>query len=254
MKYTLDDLSPGHDARCLIVEPDLSRGFLEYVATAMEVVKALYNWPGYTPVIYWPDGQGRNMFYQYFKLFLPEFVFYSVEDLPPGYEAELSADTLGRFELLAGLGDKDKHHRYVGYYEPRNSPISTVPGRKVGIRMHLVKSALGYYRSKFTGNCRVVGVDCRHLSPSELDGIAVTLDREILSRPGVRLFLSGDVQNEMDFLLERYGERVYVRRKDDEVELHRLLMECAILSRCDKIVGSAKSLVFTLARILSDEK
>lgn len=250
MKFAIHDILPGSDASYIIVRPVRDRGFMDYVAAVLEVVAVLPIWPGYTPVIHWPDGEGRNLFYRYFKLRFAGFRFYSEQELIPGWQKSLREQPLQRSELLAGSSQPGTHFVYDAEYNHRDKLITADLSPLFATRLTVTRAARGYYQDKFKKDGVVVGVDTRRLGERGLQKVCEAFEDVLRNNVGVRMWCSVGDQGVYDFLVDRYGPRVYSRKKNDTPTLRDVIMETTILSCCDYILGTRASSVFTTAKVL----
>jgi len=253
MQFPIDEILPGSDAKYIVIKPPEEGGFMEYVAAAMEVVSVMDKWPDYTPVIHWPDGEGRNLFYRYFKLGIAGFRFCSEEELLKNWKQHLRPTPLTREELLAGGGGTDHHYYYIADYSPGPKSLvdESVP---LSLRLVLMRASKGYYKDKFKGKMTVVGVDTAHLDVSGLERVCTSFERILRQNLDVRMFCSTGDDHTINFLVDRYQKRVYVRKKNDPPILRDSIMESAILSNCSYLLGTHRSPMFTIARALCRKK
>ncbi len=251
--YDVDRILVGPREGFIHLDASHISNFCTYALTALDLLVKASTWNRYNFIFNWPDGEGRNLFYYYFKFITDSFIFTSVSDLPEGV-AKLPPVDITKDSLKEGpLQNGPALFNYISSYSSDDTNFSELRGAvdSLNFRFKFDRSSRGYYNDKFSRYNKIIGIDLRNVSDTGLESIFEQADRLIYSSTSVRIFCSFYEPFLYDSLLSRYGKRVYSRKKSED-NLRDTMMECAVLSKCDYLLGSSKSEVFNLARVFSN--
>jgi hypothetical protein len=253
LKYDVNHILSGPREGFIVLRPP-SSNLCSYALSALDLIsRSSSSWNRHNFIFQWMDSKGRNLFYYYFKFLTDSFIFSSLSDVPPAI-ADLPIGELTRADLDTGPTHKGPAlFEYVSPYCPKETDFSALRQSvdSLQFRFKFDRSSRGYYNDKFSRYNKIIGVDLRNVSESGLSNIFSQVDRLVCNSTSVRIFCSFHKPHLYDVLIERYGKRVYSRKKSDD-GLRDVMMECGVLSKCDVILGSSQSDVFNLARVFSN--
>jgi hypothetical protein len=250
VKYDVDQILTGPRESYIILRTP-STNLCNYALSALDLISRSSSLDSQNFIFQWLDAQGRNLFYYYFKFLTDSFIFASESDIPPAL-AELPLTPLTKSDLEGDVLSTDSGlFEYVSPYHPKETDFSVLRHSvdSLQFRFKFDRSARGYYNDKFSRYNKIIGVDLRNVSETSLSNIFSEVDRLICNSTSVRIFCTFHEPHLYDVLIERYCKRVYSRKKSDN-NLRDVMLECAVLSKCDFILGSSQSDVFNLARVI----